>query len=99
METSVKRKTLSDTHYSSNYDEIYEIDSLEVNEQILIIDNELDIHLDSNSSNEMDYRGEIYQFFQDNGLVYSTSSYLSNNISSMVDFDILQSSFISLPSC
>lgn len=98
METGAERKALNNINYSSNYDEIFEIDSSKLNDQTSLIDNKLDMYLDSNLSSETDYRDGIDKFFQDDGIVYGISSPQLNDMLSMVNFDILKSSLTLLPS-
>ncbi len=97
METGADCEALSDTDYSSDYDEIFENDGPELDGQTPPI-NELDTQLDSESSSETDYGDGIDKLFQDDGLLNSTSSHQSNDTSSMVDFDMLRSSPPSSPS-
>ena len=96
MGTGIEHEACSDTDYGSDYDEIFENDSPELDGQIPLID-ELNTQLDSESSSEMDYGDGIDELFQDDGLFNSTSSHQSNDTSSMVDFDMLQSSPASSP--
>ncbi len=94
IETGAESKTLSDTHYGSNYNEIFKNDGPELDRQTLPI-NKLDNLLNSKSLNETDYKNGINDLFKDDRLFNDTSSQQSNHISSMVDFDILRSSFSS----
>lgn len=92
--------------YSSNYNKIFENNDLELDRQTLDID-KLDIYLSNELSSEIDYRERNNKFFQDNAFVndishYSLvnknfSAYQLDKTSSIADFDILQSSFLSLP--
>ena len=50
----------------------------------------MDTQLDSKSSSETDYRDGIDEFFQDDDLHNGTSSHKLNDISSMVNFDMLK---------
>lgn len=68
----------------------------------------LDIYSSNESSSEMDYKDKNNELFQDNISLNSighygygnknSSSHQANNSSSMVDFDMLQSSLFLLPS-
>ncbi len=101
IETKTQRKALTDTDYDSNYDEIFENYSPKLDRQTPAID-ELDIHSNSGSSSEIDYRDGNNEFFQDNDPVNSIGrhgqdngnslTHQSNNTSSMANFDILRSS-------
>ncbi len=71
-ETGAQHKTLSDTDYSSNYDEIFENHNPELDGQTPAID-ELDIHSSSGSSSETNYGDRNDEFFQDDGLVNGIS--------------------------
>ncbi len=107
METRVQRKALSDTDYSSNYNEIFNNHSPELDGQMLAID-ELDIHSNSGSSSKTDYRDGNNKFFQDDSFVngigrrgQDNGNSLTNqwnDTSSMANFDMLQSSLLSSPS-
>ena len=88
IRTGTEHKTCSDTNYGSNYNEIFENNSLELDGQKPPI-NKLDTQLDSKSSSETDYGNGIDKLFQNDSLFNSTSSYRSNNPLSLVDFDIL----------
>ena len=61
MQTEAQRKAFNDTNYCSNYDEIFEDHSPELDGQTSAID-ELDIHSSSGSSSETDY-GDDNEFF------------------------------------
>ena len=97
---------MSNTDYSSNYDEIFENNGPELDGQTLDID-ELDIHSSSESSSKTDYGDGNDKFFQDNALVNgigrrgpvngNSSVYQSDEISSMADFNMLQLSLSSSP--
>ncbi len=63
METGAQRKALSNTNYGSNYDEIFENHSPELDGQMPAID-KLDIHSNSESSSETDYGDENDKFFK-----------------------------------
>ncbi len=101
METGAQLEALSDTNYGSNYDEIFNNHSPELDGQTPAID-ELDIHSNSGSSSETDYGDGNDEFFHDDGLVNgigrhgqgngNSLTYQSNDTSSMADFDMLRSS-------
>ncbi len=88
IETNTKYKALSNINYDSDYNDIFENNNLELNGQIPPI-NKLDTQLDSKSSSEIDYKYKINKLFHDNNLFNDNFSYQSNNISSMVNFNIL----------
>ncbi len=94
---SVEREALSNIDYGSNYNEIFENNSLELDVQIPPID-KLNTQLDSKSLSEIDYGDGINELYQDDGLLNSNSSHQSNDISSMVDLDMLKSSPTLFPS-
>lgn len=78
-------------NYDSDYNDIFQNNNLELNGQIPSI-NKLDTQLDSKSSSETDYKYKINKLFHDDNLFNDNFSHQSNNISSMVNFNILQSS-------
>ncbi len=98
---------MSDNNYGSNYNEIFENHSSELDGQTPAI-NELDIHSNSGSSSKIDYGDGNDEFFQDDGLVNgidcrgqgngNSLTHQSNDISSIADFDMLRSSPPSSPS-
>ena len=92
METGAQREALSDTDYGSDYDEIFEDHSPELDGQTPAID-----ELDIGSSSETDYGDGNDEFFQDDGHVNGIG-HQSNDTSSMADFDMLRSSPPSSPS-
>ena len=61
---------MSNTNYSSKYNEIFEINGPELDNQILAIDN-LDIYLSSESSSKTDHGDTNDKLFQDDALVNS----------------------------
>lgn len=91
MVISRKYEALSDINYNNNYNKIFENNNLELNGQISPI-NKLNTELDSKSSSETNYGDKINKLFQNDGLFKNIFSHQSNNILSMVNFNILQSS-------
>ncbi len=107
METGAQHEALSDTDYGSNYDEIFEDHSPELDRQTPAI-GELDIYSSSGSSSKTNYEDGNDEFFQDDGPVNgighhgqgngNSLTHQSNDTSSVADFDMLRSSPPSSPS-
>ena len=85
---------MNNTNYDSNYNEIFENNSLKLDRQTLDID-KWDIYLSNELSSTMDYKDRNNKLF-DNALINSIGQ--STELLSMANFNILQSSPRSLPS-
>lgn len=97
IKIDLKLKSYNDIDYDNDYNKIFENNGWELDGYILLID-KVDSPLNSKSLSEKNYKFEIDELFQDDDLFNSTFSHQSDDISSIVDFNILWSSLISFQS-
>ncbi len=74
MEIRIQREVLNDINYDSNYDEIFEDYSLELDGQTTAI-NKFDIHLSGELFSTIDYRDGNDKLFENNDLINSIGRY------------------------